>query len=116
MNDEVRAAVERYVKGCRKADADQVRGAFAPGARMWGYLGDDYVEMTGEEFADQVVAPAEPASEEYAATIHGIEITGSVASARLDERGFLGADFSNRFGLVRRDGEWRIVSKVFTTV
>lgn len=116
MYDEVRAAVERYAEGCREADAGKVRDAFAPGARMWGYLGPDYVEMTGEEFAEQVIGPAEPASAGYTTSIHGIEIMGDVASARLDEQGFLGADFSNRFGLVRRDGVWRIVSKVFTTV
>jgi len=48
--------------------------------------------------------------------IHSISVTGETASAVLDERAYLGADFTNRFGLVRIDGTWRIVSKVFTTL
>ena len=111
----MRAAVQRYVDGCVTADADAVRDAFAEGACMWGWLGAEFVSMTGAEFAERVVAPAAPAGPEYASEIHGIDVAGAVAHAVLDERGFLGADFRNFFGLVRRDGEWRIVSKVFTT-
>ncbi|MBC9943103.1 nuclear transport factor 2 family protein [Leucobacter sp. cx-328] len=36
--------------------------------------------------------------------------------AILEETAYLGANFHNQFGLVRIDGRWRIVSKVFTTV
>ncbi|MFT4232628.1 MAG: nuclear transport factor 2 family protein [Leucobacter sp.] len=48
--------------------------------------------------------------------MHSITVTGDIAHAVLDERGFLGADFRNHFGLIKRDGAWRITSKVFTTV
>ncbi|QIM18232.1 nuclear transport factor 2 family protein [Leucobacter coleopterorum] len=116
MTEEVRAAVQKYVDGCVAADPQVVRDAFDEHATMWGYLGDEYVSMNGYEFAANVVGTAEPAGETYAARIHGIEITGDVASAILDEEQFLGANFRNHFGLVRRDGVWRIVSKVFTTV
>lgn len=111
----VEAAVQKYVDGCRAADAEQVRDAFDEHAVMWGYLGPDYVTMSGADFAANVVATAEPAGPEYASEIHGVEVVGDVASAVLDERQFLGADFRNFFGLVRRDGVWRITSKVFTT-
>ncbi|QIK64313.1 nuclear transport factor 2 family protein [Leucobacter viscericola] len=116
MTEEVRAAVQKYVDGCVAADPKAVRDAFDENATMWGYLGDDYVTMSGEEFAANVVGSAEPATGAYTANIHGIEITGNVASAILEEEQFLGANFRNHFGLLRRDGAWRIVSKVFTTV
>ena len=116
MEDEVRAAVQLYVDGCAAADPALVRAAFHDDARMWGYLGPDYVTMGGHEFADAVVGSAEPAGAGYSSSIHGIVVTGDVAHAILDERQFLGADFRNHFGLVRRDGVWRISSKVFTTV
>lgn len=112
----VRAAVQQYIDGCRAADPAVVRDAFDEHAVMWGYLGPDYTTMTGAEFADRVVATAEPASDEYACSIRSIEVTGDIASAVLEERGFLGADFRNQFGLIRRDGVWRITSKVFTTL
>ncbi|QIM16147.1 nuclear transport factor 2 family protein [Leucobacter insecticola] len=116
MEDEVRAAVQKYVDGCAAADPVMVRDAFDEHAVMWGYLGSDYATMSGAEFAANVIATAAPAAESYAANIHSITVTGDVAHAVLDERQFLGADFRNYFGLVRRDGTWRITSKVFTTV
>lgn len=115
MHEEVRAAVQKYVDGCVAADPAVVRDAFDAHAVMWGYLGPDFVTMTGAEFADNVVGTAAPSEASYAADIHSIEVDGDIARAVLDERQFLGADFRNYFGLVRRDGIWRITSKVFTT-
>ncbi|WP_125100021.1 nuclear transport factor 2 family protein [Leucobacter chromiireducens] len=114
--DAVRAAVQRYVDGCVAADPAVVRDAFTSDAVMWGYLGPDYVTMSGTDFAANVVGTAQPAGAEYAAEIHGIVVTGSVAHAVLEERQFLGANFRNEFGLILRDGAWRIASKIFTTV
>ena len=112
----VEAAVQKYVDGCKAADAAVVRDAFDPNAIMWGYLGSDYATMSGAEFADNVVATAASAGPEYSSEIHSVTVTGDVAHAVLDEQGFLGADFRNHFGLIKRDGVWRITSKVFTTV
>ncbi len=116
MHEDVRAAVQKYVDGCAAADPEAVREAFDENAIMWGYLGGDYATMSGADFAANVVATAEPAGPEYTSDIHSITVTGDVAHAVLDETQFLGADFRNFFGLVRRDGVWRITSKVFTTV
>ncbi|WP_087015718.1 nuclear transport factor 2 family protein [Leucobacter sp. 7(1)] len=116
MHTGVKAAVQLYIDGCAAADPSRVADAFDAGAVMWGYLGSEYVTMTGAEFATQVVGTAVPAGPEYRAEIQRIEVTGKVASAVLVESGFLGADFRNELGLVERDGRWRIVSKVFTTL
>lgn len=116
MHSEVNDAIQRYVDGCKAADPEAVREAFAPDAVMWGYLGAKYATMSGADFAAKVIAGADPAGPEYAAEIHSVVVTGEIAHAILDERGFLGADFRNHFGLVRRDGVWRIASKIFTTV
>ncbi|XPP26382.1 MAG: nuclear transport factor 2 family protein [Leucobacter sp.] len=116
MHEDVQAAVQKYVDGCVAADPDLVREAFDEHAVMWGYLGADYVTMSGADFAANVVGTAEPAGDSYAADIHSVSVQGDVATAMLDEKQFLGADFRNFFGLIRRDGVWRITSKVFTTV
>jgi hypothetical protein len=44
-------------------------------------------------------------------------VLGRVAGVRVDETGFFGAmSFANWFHLLKGDdGEWRIVSKAFTT-
>ena len=116
MHEEVKAVVQKYVDGCVAADPAAVADAFDEHAVMWGYLGDAYATMTGAEFAAHVVASADPTGAEYHADIHDIVVTGEIATAILDERGFLGSNFRNHFGLIRRDGVWRITSKVFTTV
>lgn len=116
MEEQVRAAVQKYVDGCIAADAEMVRDAFDENSVMWGYLGPDYATMSGADFAANVVATKEPSGSEYSFEIHSIVVQGEVAHAVLDEQGFLGAGFRNFFGLIRRDGVWRITSKVFTTV
>ncbi len=116
---QVRAVVERYVDGCRRGDAETVRSAFRPDARMWGWLGPDLVAAPIEEFLAVVAGPEPPEAagweERYRSEIHSISVTGEVAVAVLEESGFLGADFTNHFSLVREDGAWLIASKTFTT-
>lgn len=114
--NEVISAIEAYIFGCMRADADAVSAAFSPDAFMWGYLGNEYVSQSGEDFARTVIAHAKPAGDEYTYNIHTVQVTGDVANATIDEQNFLGANFINYFGLVRRNGTWRIASKVFTTV
>lgn len=116
MEEQVRAAVELYVEGVSTNDPELVKQAFSEDAVMWGYLGPDYVTQTAASFAENVVATAPAPDPAYGYEIHSISVTGDVASAVLEERAYLGADFVNRFGLARIDGRWRIVSKVFTTV
>lgn len=116
MNDQVVAAVQRYVDGVCANDAAAVKASFRDDAMMWGYLGDDVVVMPAAAFADQVVATAPDPDPAYGFEIHGVEVTGGIATAILDERNYLGANFRNHFGLVNEGGEWRIASKVFSTV
>lgn len=113
---QVREAVELYVQGVSTNDPEMVKRAFSDDAVMWGYLGTDYVTQSATSFADNVVATAPAPDPAYSTTIHSIEVLGNIASAKLDEQAYLGANFRNNFGLVKIDGTWRITSKVFTTV
>ncbi|WP_022890813.1 nuclear transport factor 2 family protein [Agromyces italicus] len=116
MEEQVRAAVELYVTGVSTNDPAVVMRAFNDDAVMWGYLGPELVSQSARSFAEHVVATAPPPDPEYAHEIHGIMITGDIATAVLDEWSYLGSDFRNHLGLVRVEGVWRIVSKVFTTL
>lgn len=113
---DVIAAVERYVEGVTKANPAIVTDSFAPNAVMWGYLGEAYESISSDTFAKNIVAPSQPAGPEYSHRVHSVVVTGRIASAILDEEGYLGANFRDIFGLVEVDGVWRIASKVFTTV
>ncbi|OJX65208.1 MAG: hypothetical protein BGO95_07110 [Micrococcales bacterium 73-13] len=115
MHDEVVAAVQRYVDGVRSGDPGLVKDAFRSDAVMWGYLGEQFVTMSGTAFAEQVVAGSPAQDGRYVAEIHSVRVAGGVATAILDEHAYLGADFRNHLGLIQADGAWRIASKIFST-
>jgi hypothetical protein len=115
MNEDVRAVVEDYVAGVTKPDADLIRSVFRSDAHMWGYLGGTFVTVPIDEFLAVVAKTPDPAGwvSAYTHEIRGVEVTGDVAVAVLEERGYLGGDFTNYFSLVRESGAWAIASKTF---
>ena len=115
MENEVREVVQLYVTGVSTNSSELVTQAFSSDATMWGYLGEDFVKQSAVDFANNVVDKAPEPDPNYRFSIHDISIDGNVATAVLDEHAYLGSDFRNYFSLVRINGRWRIVSKVFTT-
>ncbi|MEU0950715.1 nuclear transport factor 2 family protein [Streptomyces canus] len=112
----VHAVVEAYVAGVSANDAAAVSSVFRKDAFMWGFLGgSDVVAMPASDFLPVVASAPEPARwvDGYDHRIRSVEITGDTAIAVLEESGYLGADFTNYFTLVREDGRWSIASKTF---
>ena len=56
------------------------------------------------------------AGENYQAEIGFIHIAGRIASAAIVEDSLLGVDYVNHFHLLKIEGQWRIVSKIYTDV
>ncbi|MFF0970327.1 nuclear transport factor 2 family protein [Streptomyces sp. NPDC003703] len=114
-HDGVRAAVEAYVSAVCAGDPQAVREAFRPEAYMWGYLGRELVSAPIGAFCQVVAADSGERAwtRTYTYDIRSIEVSGEVAVAVLDERGYQGEDFTDHFSLVREDGQWRIASKTF---
>ena len=52
---------------------------------------------------------------DYRAVISSIEVVGRVASAVLKEEGFFNNNFTDFFHLMKKDGQWKIISKTYTT-
>lgn len=88
--DEVRAAVERYVEGVRRNGPEAVERAFTDDAAIRGYLGPDWVTRSGADFAAEVVATAPPADPAYRYGIHGIGVYDNIVRVVLDEDAYLG--------------------------
>ncbi|MFJ9900668.1 nuclear transport factor 2 family protein [Streptomyces sp. NPDC091280] len=111
----VRAVIELYVTGVSASDAEVVASAFRPDARMWGYLGDQLVVAPITEFLNVVRETPDPGSwkDSYSHRIRSIDVTGNAAAGVLEETGYIGADFTNYFTLVRENGTWAIASKTF---
>ena len=51
---QIRAIVETYARGCAHAAPEVVGSVFADDAHMWGWLGDDYVTAPIGAFLDVV--------------------------------------------------------------
>jgi Putative lumazine-binding len=115
----VRAVVERYVDATYRADIEQLRGTFHPGAAMAGYLGDDLLVGTPEPFfADMGSRPSMAGTDvAFKAEITSIQVAGRTAAVTLEEDGLFGAfRFVNFFHLLKIDGEWQLVSKTFASL
>ncbi|MFF9349319.1 nuclear transport factor 2 family protein [Streptomyces sp. NPDC014734] len=114
-HEAVRTVVEAYVSAVRAGDPEAVRAVFRPDAHMWGHLGAQLVSAPIGAFCQVVAAESGERAwtRTYTFTIRAIEVSGEVAVAVLDERGYQGADFTNHFSLVRESGVWLIASKTF---
>lgn len=124
MNDHVeskavRQVIENYKDGTYTKNIDMLKGVFHEKAIMNGYLGPDVLLADPSGFiADIANSPSmEENKDPYQGEIEAIRIEGNVASVIVSETGFKGAgtlvDF---FHLIKTDGEWKIISKLFTTL
>lgn len=111
-HEDVVAAVQKYVDGMRTGDPRGTSEAFHQDAVMYGYAGGsllggpitnlyDYVEKSGR-------AP------EMRARIDVLAITPTAAVARVDmEQDANGADYTDFHSLLKQDGRWVVIAKVF---
>jgi hypothetical protein len=113
--DDVRGAIDKYVRAVASRDVGLLRSVFRADAHMWGYLGETLLSIPIEGFFTVVAGSPEPAAWAggYSHKIRSIEVTGDVAVGVLEEAGYIGADFTNYFSLVRENGSWAIAGKTF---
>ena len=106
--------VQLYIDGSRTGDADTLRRAFHPDARMYGSIAGQRFDLPIEEFIG--LASSQPADVDgtYEARIVSVEQVGDAAIAAIEETGFWGTlSFTDFFSLSRLDGEWKMVNKTF---
>lgn len=103
--------LQRYIDGARTGDIALLRSAFAEGARVSGSYGGKPVTWSLGELCD-AVAKGGPAPG-LQARIVAIETAGGAAMARLEALDWRGTRYTDFFVMIRREGDWRIDSKVF---
>lgn len=114
----VRKVVQQYVDGTYQGDVKALRDCFHPKAVMNGYLQDQLLIGGPEPFFENIEnnpSMAE-AGAPYKGEITFVDVVGNVASVTIKETGF-GRDmaFTDYFHLLKEQGEWKIISKTFTT-
>ena len=103
--------IEHYIDGARSGKGDDMKPAFHEDATIFGYAGPDLfagpIQLLFEWNDDNG-----PASE-LEARIASIDLAGTVATVRLELDNWTGSRFTDLFTLLKVDGTWKIINKVF---
>lgn len=106
--------LKQYAAGCIQAKSDVMKPAFHDVATM--YSVNENGELQGGVVAESLFPGIDEhftPSENPTVVIGFINITGTAASARVDGDNISGYGFTDYFHLLKINGKWTIVSKIF---
>lgn len=110
----VRTVVGRYLHGLKFNDVGALKEAFWPGAKLfWVKRDGSQGELSQEDWYKSFTASA---GKEEAGDLKAtaVEVTGDVASAKVVET-YDKSVYVDYLSLLKVQGKWRIVNKVYTT-
>ena len=107
----IEKTIHTYVNGGMSGKGDDMKPAFHDGATIYGYIGPDLFGGPIQGLYDWNDSNG-PAAD-LKANISNIDIEGSIATVRLELDNWTGHKFTDMFTLLKTDGEWKIISKVF---
>ncbi len=103
--------VQHYIDGAKSGKGDDMKPAFHEDATIFGYAGADLFAGPIQNLFDWNDANG-PATE-LQARIAGIDLVDTVATVRLELDHWTGSRFTDLFTLLKVDGTWKIMNKVF---
>ena len=103
--------VQQYIDGGKSGRGADMKPAFHPDATIFGYVGADLFAGPIQQLFDWNDQNG-PATE-LQARIASIDIFGTVAAVRLELDNWTGHRFTDLFTLLKVEGEWKIMNKVF---
>lgn len=109
--DAITNTVQQYIDGGKSGRGAEMKPAFHPDATIFGYVGADLFAGPIQQLFDWNDQNG-PATE-LQARIASIDIAGTVATVRLELDNWTGHRFTDMFTLLKVDGEWKIINKVF---
>lgn len=108
---EIKDVVMQYVSGCAMGDVELAKKAFHKDAVMFGYLNSELcagsIDALYSAIAQLGAAPATKAE------VDVMEVEGTAATVRVVLENWHGLSFTDFHSLVRIDGQWQIVAKIF---
>ena len=105
--------LNKYNEGCKQAKSSIMKPAFNDQATIFG-LGADGKLSGGaiQNLFDGIDSSFRPSSEAQAAIVR-VDIVGTAASARIDTNDVSGFCFTDFFHLLKVDGKWTVLSKIY---
>jgi hypothetical protein len=110
-NNAIAKTIQHYIDGAKSGKGDDMKPAFHEDATIFGYVGTDLFTGPIEKlFAwNDENGPATGLQ----ARIADIDLIDTVATVRLELENWTGNRFTDLFTLLKVDGEWKIMNKVF---
>ena len=109
--DAITQVIRIYIEGARTGSGAAMQPAFHDDATIFGYVGPDLFGGPIQGLYDWNDRNG-PASTIESRLTH-VDVVGTVASVRVDTDDWTGHRFTDFFNLVKFDGQWKVVSKVF---
>ena len=109
--DTIAMAIQPYIDGGKSGKGDDMKPAFHKDATIFGYAGSDL-------FAGPIQLLFGWVDENGPATglqarIASVDVVDTVATVRLELDNWIGSRYTDMFTLLKVDGEWKIMNKVF---
>jgi hypothetical protein len=103
--------LQHYLDGAKTGKGDLMKPAFHADATIFGYVGPDLFAGPIQGLFDwnDQNGPAK----DIVAKITSIEVVGTIAAVRVESDNWTGHRFSDFFTLLKVDGQWKIMNKVF---
>ncbi len=109
--DAISKVIQHYIDGAKSGRGDDMKPAFHTDATIFGYAGDDLFAGPIQKLFDW--SDENGPATELEARIASIDVVGTVATVRLELDNWTGSRFTDLFTLLKVDGEWKIMNKVF---
>ena len=109
--DEITKVMQAYIDGARTGSGAAMKPAFHDDATICGYVGPDLFNSPIQGLYDWNDQNG-PATD-IQSRLTSIDVVGTAAHVRLDTDNWTGHRFTDFFNLVKIDGQWKVVSKVF---
>ena len=110
-NEMIEKTVQFYIDGAKSGKGDDMKPAFHNDATIFGYIGDDLFAGPIQKLFDWNDKNG-PATE-LETKIASIDIVGTIATVRLESDNWTGHKFTDFFTLLKVEGAWKIMNKVF---
>lgn len=106
--------VQKYFTGMYTRNLELLRSVFYPNAKLFGHYEGAFAEVPLEEWLTKVASRPIPAEigEVFDMRIDSIDRTGQIASVKVFDL-YRGLRFTDYLHLLKKDGAWIIVNKLF---
>lgn len=104
--------LNKYNEGGAKADSAIMRPAFSEQATIFGVENGKLAGGPIEGLFTTIDTAFRPSPEAKGVIVY-IDIVGTAASARIDTDNISGFRFTDFFNLLKVDGQWTVVSKIY---